>query len=168
MPKTFQDRTVFYATLGQVAHLPAVWYPLGIMHPHEALSDKQKQAVRYLAEHRKEVSVFQRQQVIDATGLTDDEYERLILFLERRKAADGAAEIIGLHRFDRVYISGEIIEIVHELDNPPPRHRWEEWATWFHSKWWSIPVRIVFVGLPALVGYITMIRFVLNWMEIPK
>ena len=40
----------------------------------------------------------------------------------------------------------------------------EEVSRWFRSRWWSIPVVVVFVGLPAVWGCIMMIKGIREWM----
>lgn len=107
-------------------------------HVHETLSDSQQQAVRYLAERSKENAYFERQRVIDETGLTDDEYDRLIPFLEQQ----GTVEIIPVD--DGVYagdfsVGCGILDIVHQLDHPPPKDYPKQVETLFRSKWWLAP-----------------------------
>ena len=46
------------------------------------------------------------------------------------------------------------------------RDRWDEATKLFRSKWWSLPVLVLVVGLPALVTWIGMIKTVLEWMGI--
>ncbi len=58
------------------------------------------------------------------------------------------------------------IELVHTWDNPPICDRWDEATKWFRSKWWSLPVLILVIGLPALVTWIGMIKTVLEWMGV--
>jgi hypothetical protein len=60
------------------------------------------------------------------------------------------------------------VELVHAWDNPPMPDRWEEATKWFRSKWWSLPVLVVFVGLPALVTWIGMLKTILEWMGFIK
>ncbi len=64
-------------------------------------------------------------------------------------------------------IEPQLIGVADQLRSPPPDERDypKELERWFRSKWWSAPVWIVFVGLPALVGYITMIRLLLAWVS---
>jgi len=60
------------------------------------------------------------------------------------------------------------VELVHAWDNPPLRNRWDETTKWFQSKWWSLPVLVVFVGLPAIVTWIGMLTTILQWFGIIK
>ena len=57
-------------------------------------------------------------------------------------------------------VTNESVEIteqgqneVDRIDNPPPKDHWADTLIWFRSKRWSIPVMVLLVGLPALVGY---------------
>ena len=56
------------------------------------------------------------------------------------------------------------VELVHAWDNPPPRDRWDEATKWFRSKWWSLPVLVLLVGLPALKGWVEGIKWLFDWM----
>jgi hypothetical protein len=60
------------------------------------------------------------------------------------------------------------LELVHAWDNPPLRNRWDEATKWFQSKWWSLPVLVFFVGLPAIVTWIGMVKTILDWCSIIK
>ncbi|NQU23998.1 MAG: hypothetical protein HQ567_22170 [Candidatus Nealsonbacteria bacterium] len=130
---------------------------------HETLSDSQKQAVRYLAEHSKQNFQFARHEVIAATGLTEDEYVRLVMFLEREETIQFFRHS-GVGPYDSFSVASGILDVVHQLDHPPPKDYWKKSITWFRSKPWSIPVLVLAVVLPALVGYVTMIETLLRWM----
>ena len=55
-----------------------------------------------------------------------------------------------------------VLEVAHELDNPPPKDYPKQVEPWVRSHWWSI----LLLGLPALVGYIAMLQALLQWMGI--
>ena len=52
-----------------------------------------------------------------------------------------------------------------KLDTSPPRDYPSDVKKWFFSKWWSVPFWGLAVGLPAVIGYITMLRALLNWFS---
>lgn len=59
-------------------------------------------------------------------------------------------------------ISPEILDVVHQLDHPPPKDYPKQVETWFRGMWWSVP----FVYFPALVGYMILIKMLLQWVGI--
>jgi hypothetical protein len=59
-----------------------------------------------------------------------------------------------------------LVESLHELDNAPLPNRLQQITTWFNSRWWSVPFYIILVGLPALVGYVTMLKTLLEWFGV--
>jgi hypothetical protein len=65
-----------------------------------------------------------------------------------------------------VRVKSAIREVAHELRNPPLIDYWASLATWFRSKWWSVPVMLVVVGLPAIYGYYEMIHKLCEWFGI--
>jgi hypothetical protein len=58
------------------------------------------------------------------------------------------------------------VELVHTWENPPLPDRWGEATKWFRSKRWSLPVLVIAVGLPALKGWVDVIKMLLDWMGI--
>jgi len=44
------------------------------------------------------------------------------------------------------------------------RDRWDEATKWFRSKRWSLPFLVLLVGLPALKGWVDVIKGLLEWM----
>lgn len=127
---------------------------------HSTLTDKQKRAVRWLAGKRD--GYLDRSAVVQATSLTDFEYDRLMHYLERR----GCIEIVPVD--DAVYASDlnvtvGILQVVRELDTPPAKDYPQLIKAWFFSKPWSVPFWILAVVLPALLGYVTMLKSVLTW-----
>lgn len=57
-----------------------------------------------------------------------------------------------------------VIDVAEKLNNPPVRDRWEETTKWFRSKWWSLPVLGLLVGLPALKGWVDIVKSIAEWM----
>ena len=92
----------------------------------------------------------------------------------KEKPMDHRAAIIQLMRFEfiggRTAMTGEILpkclDQVEAWDNPPLRDRWDEATKWFRSRWWSLPVLVLAVGLPALKGWVDVIRMLLEWVGI--
>ena len=61
-----------------------------------------------------------------------------------------------------------VLDLVEELDNPPlPDYR-DRVTKWFWSKPWSIVVYILVVGMPAVLGWIVMLKTILQWLEVVK
>ena len=60
------------------------------------------------------------------------------------------------------------VELVRLWDAPPPmRDRWDEATKWFRSKWWSLPLLALAVGVPAIKGWIDFVATVLGWVKKP-
>lgn len=69
---------------------------------------------------------------------------------------------------DQVMIPPSVLEQVEEWDNPPlPDYR-DRLTKWFWSKPWSIVVYTLVVGLPAVVGWVVMLKTVLEWLGARK
>ena len=87
-----------------------------------------------------------------------------------RHVADRLANF-GMFKWDSTD-SGEILvhvlDVAEQIDHPPLRDRWDEATKWYRSKWWSLPVLVVVVGLPAIVTWIGMLKTILEWMGIIK
>jgi len=65
-------------------------------------------------------------------------------------------------------IAPSICDLVEALDNPPPPDYRDKLSKWFWSKRWSIGVYLLVVGVPAAVGYIVMLKTILQWFGIIK
>ena len=59
-----------------------------------------------------------------------------------------------------------ILEVLELINNPPkpplPDYR-DKLTKWFFSKRWSVVVYVLVIGLPALVGWIVMLKTLLDW-----
>lgn len=135
---------------------------------HEALNDKQKKAIRYLSEKRQgERTYFKRQEVIGDTKLTDDEYERLIRFLEQRDAVEIVPIDDGIFAND-FSVSPAILDIVHDLDNPPPKDKLRQIITCLLSKWWFVIIVICLIVGSYIVAFVSDIKTILDWFGIRR
>ncbi len=62
-------------------------------------------------------------------------------------------------------IMPQLLSVADQLSAPKPEPDYPKAVEkWFRAKWWSVPFYLTFVGLPALVGYITMLRTLLAWL----
>jgi hypothetical protein len=66
------------------------------------------------------------------------------------------------------HVTPLLVESIHALDNQPPVDQWERVKTWFYSRKWSIPVVVVVIGVPILVGWRTALKTILEWFGIVK
>ena len=72
------------------------------------------------------------------------------------------------HNGEFVKIDPSIVEIVRRLANPPlPDYR-DKVTKWFWSKPWSMVAYILVVGVPALLGWVVMLKTILEWLGIRK
>ena len=124
------------------------------------LNDYEEEVVRFLAErfdrggNRVELSEFPRYEEVG-----EQEVYKVIGRFENFHWLESEA-------CSSWHIPASILTVAIELDNPPEKDYWKWVITWFRSKWWSIPVLVIVVGLPALVGYASMIQTLFQWMKI--
>jgi hypothetical protein len=85
--------------------------------------------------------------------------------LQVRKRLRDAGLITGVH-VTRIEILPAILHAAEQLDNPPlPDYR-DKLTKWFWSKPWSIVIYVLIVGLPALLGWVIMLKTLLEWFGI--
>lgn len=108
-----------------------------------------------------------RQALSETSDLNDPEYEHLMMLLEQR----GAIEIVPVDNATYASdfnVAPPILEVVRQLDRPPPKDYPKAIKTWFFSKRWSVVPWLLFGVLPLLVGYVVMIKTLLEWVGIIK
>jgi hypothetical protein len=92
----------------------------------------------------------------------------------------GAQKVVDMFaRFDRYELlhlkhrmAGEIdpriLEVVHQIDNPPsppPKDYWKETEIWFKSKWWSVPVFILLSTIAVLGGLLSIVKTIFDLLN---
>jgi hypothetical protein len=65
---------------------------------------------------------------------------------------------------DTFEIRPRLLEVMDQIDNPAPRDYWAEWTVWFCSRWWSLPVLVVFVAIPAIYEWVEMLTAFVAWV----
>jgi hypothetical protein len=127
------------------------------------LDDYEKELVRFFAQRyvaHKEFVNYSEFPRFDEVG------ERTINVARRRLKEAGLIE--GMHT-TQIKALATCVDLAKRWDNPPPEplpdYR-DKVTKWFWSKWWSLPVLILIVGLPVLVTWIGMIKTVLAWVGI--
>lgn len=126
------------------------------------LDDYEKELVRFFAQRCREHHELVERTELPRHQEVDDHTEAVAL-----NRLD-EAELISIFTRSQVKVLPACVELVQAWDNPPlPDYR-DKATKWFWSKWWSLPVWLVFVGLPALVGYIVMLKTILEWLGIVK
>lgn len=63
-------------------------------------------------------------------------------------------------------IDPTILEVVHSLDHPTPPDHWQNLSVWFRSKPWSLPVLLIFFGVPAIAVWGQGLVWVLQYLGI--
>ena len=58
----------------------------------------------------------------------------------------------------------KLVEILHEIENPPKPNYWNELMTWWFSSKWKVGITAFAVILPLLVQWVEMTRTVLRWV----
>ena len=132
---------------------------------HETLNDKQKAALRALAQQ----PTFRCSRVglRNQAPLSDYDYDHLIDYLQHQEAVEIVPVDDGIFASDFV-VTKRIHELARELDNPPPKDYWKGVGAWFRSKPWSIPVLLVVVGIPLAVQWVEGLKTILLWLGISK
>jgi|SRR5208282_3063276 len=66
-----------------------------------------------------------------------------------------------------IQIDAACVQLVRQWDNAPPEplpdYR-DKLSKWFWSKPWSIGVYVVVIGLPAALGYVVMVKTIVEWL----
>ena len=91
------------------------------------------------------------------------EDEHLNRLIERFKSY-GLLKPGGTMRDRTIEILRPIVDAVHQADNQPPPDYWDKTTKWFRSKRWSLPVFVIVVGLPALWGYVDLVKKLVVWI----
>ncbi len=126
------------------------------------LDDYEKELVRFFAQRDREHQEVVSREELPRHHEVDDHTEAVAL-----NRIDEAG-LIDLFTRSQVKVLPACVELVHAWDNPPlPDYR-DKVTKWFWSKRWSLPVLVVFVGLPALVTWIGMLKTILEWFGIVK
>ena len=69
---------------------------------------------------------------------------------------------------DHIRIPPAVLGAVQRWDNPPlPDYR-DRLTKWFWSKRWSLVFYVLFVGLPFLIGWVTILTAVHEWFGVKK
>ena len=129
------------------------------------LSECQREAIRFIYSQREgEIFTYaQREAVIGRTGLSATEYESLMTRLAELRFVR-PVELDGF-AFPAVQGRPELASVIQTLENPPPKDYWKTLTIWFKSKWWSIPVFVVTVILPAVWGYIEVSQKIIKYFS---
>ncbi len=74
------------------------------------------------------------------------------------------AGLIDIHNWS---VNEPVAERILELwANPPeeqPVDHVEQTTRWFRSKKWYVPIHFLFVIIPAIIGYLTLLRMLIEW-----
>ena len=62
-------------------------------------------------------------------------------------------------------IQHSLIELVHEIENPPARNHLSEWTIWWFAKPWRAAISVVAIILPLIVQWIEMLKTTLAWLR---
>ena len=122
------------------------------------LDDYEKECVRFFAErYRSHKEIINHEEFPRYNEVGRQKV------LDARKRIREACLIAGFHT-EAIKVLPRCVEIVQQWDNPPLRDRWDEVTKWFRSKPWSLPVLVLLVGLPALKGWVDVLKAILEWM----
>ncbi len=102
--------------------------------------------------------------VKDIVASTKIGYEEIVRILERFSNYELVERLT--HGGSLWAVEPGLLSVAVQLRTKPERDYPKDFEKWFRGKWWSVPVQIIFVGLPAFVGYIAMLRAILAWFGI--
>jgi hypothetical protein len=66
---------------------------------------------------------------------------------------------------DSVIVSTDVYELMSAWKNPPPRDYRDLATKWFWSKPWSIALYALVVLLPAVLGWVWIVRAAVAWLR---
>lgn len=118
----------------------------------------EQKVIRYL--HRQYVAgdlFFSPERVRNDTGLTPEQTVHVVSRLEALgimvpMCDDGTAEI-----------SRKICDVVAALNRPPDY--WKKLRAWWFSRWWSIPITVLAVVVPALLQWRDWLSWIWSWFR---
>ena len=62
-------------------------------------------------------------------------------------------------------IQESLVELVHDIENPPARNHLSEWTIWWFGKPWRAAISAVVIILPLIVQWIEMLKTMLDWIR---
>ena len=123
------------------------------------LDDYEKSLVRFFAQQ-----YLLHQEIVNVEGLppspeSTQSSRKAVLRLRE-------AGLIEVQTRAHLKILPACVRLTNQWDTPSlPDYR-DRLTTWFWSRPWSIVVYLVIVGVPALVGYVAMLKTVLEWIGV--
>lgn len=60
-------------------------------------------------------------------------------------------------------VADQILALWANPPEEPPVDHIEQTTRWFRSKKWFVPIWLLFVAVPALIGYLTLLKMLVNW-----
>jgi hypothetical protein len=120
------------------------------------LSGYEQQLIRLLAKHQDDENDEYRVDLLVKDEVNGNETLRTIDRFRRYGLVEWKTNVT-------IRILPSLLEAADMLDNPPPADYWKNIVTWFRSRWWSVALLALAVGLPLLVQWIEMLKAVLRW-----
>jgi hypothetical protein len=65
---------------------------------------------------------------------------------------------------DSFSIKPSVLDVLHEIENPPIKNHLTEWTSWWFGVPWRAAISLIAIILPLIVQWIEMIKTVLKWI----
>lgn len=119
-----------------------------------------KKVLVALAEHYARVSPrFSAEELMEAVQMEWEPLRRILWRFSRHELVNRELLIDG-----EWTIQPKLLTVADQLKHgPSPRDFSNELSAWFRSKWWSIPLLVLAVIVPAIFSYFSMLVSIINW-----
>lgn len=118
------------------------------------LSDRDLRCVQWLATKAKSPGRQPTHVFIAEIPKENGETQRDMIDLSQRLML---ANLVGGGDTGSFFIKNSLLDLAHELNNPPPRNVWNEWSTWWLSKPLLVAVSVLIFVAPILAQWIEWI-----------
>lgn len=122
--------------------------------------DVDRKVLVALAEHYARVSPrFSAEELMEAVQMEWEPLRRILWRFSRYDLVNRELLIDG-----EWTIQPKLLAVADQLKHGlSPRDFSEELSVWLRSKWWSIPLLVLTVVVPAIFSYFSMIVSIMNW-----
>lgn len=122
--------------------------------------DVDRKVLVALAEHYARVSPrFSAEELMEAVQMEWEPLRRILWRFSRYDLVNRELLIDG-----EWTIQPKLLAVADQLKHGlSPRDFSEELSVWLRSKWWSVPLLVLTVVVPAIFSYFSMIVSIMNW-----
>lgn len=126
------------------------------------LSGHEQEALRFLAKQYDQSSQYASANQLPCFAVIGREETKAMLDRFSR------LRLVEWHTNESVRVLPSVLELIHDLDNPPSPNYWKELFDWWFKSKWRVAISAFVVLLPLVVQWIEMITKVLSWVGVVK